>query len=639
MPKNVRQNVGVEVTRLTPGGGSQGSGVRRLIRRFALGLVLVSSAVPALWAGGLRVDILPRFDGLPLMFDSLTNTIATGQRVSVTRLDFLVSQIGLRRADGSWLELTNSLAFISARQGRTSFQVENVPNGQYDGLCFLVGLPSTLNHQDAASFPANHPLNPEVNGLHWSWMGGYVFFALEGGWLRGDGQQSGYSYHIATDRQLMRVNLPVAIDLFANAEVSLALNVDRIFSTPKLSLNEETAGTHSRANDVLAGQLRRAIEGAFTVQKVGVTALAVSETGKVGVTASAVSPIKQPSSERLKPSLQPIVEIAASATPYRLKISRFFPRPALPLDNPLTEEGVELGRRLFFDPVLSINNGQACAACHAPQNAFTDRKPVSPGAEGKVGNRNAMALLNLAWKSSFFWDGRAASLREQVLQPIQNPIEMHESLTNVVAKLSRTANYPTAFEAAFGTGEVNADRVARALEQFLLTEVSHNSKFDRVLNGESQFTSEEQRGFELFHTEYDPRREQFGADCFHCHGGPLFQSQSFANNGLDAQFSDSGRYEATHKAGDLGKFAVPSLRNTAVTGPYMHDGRFTTLEEVVEHYSTEVKRTATLDPNLAKHPDGGVPLSTADKRALVVFLKTLTDEKFMNRDAVIAKAP
>ena len=161
-----------------------------------------------------------------------------------------------------------------------------------------------------------------------------------------------------------------------------------------------------------------------------------------------------------------------------------------------------------------------------------------------------------------------------------------------------------------------------------MTRTSFDSKFDRVLQGKAQFTEEEQRGFTLFATEYDPRREQFGADCFHCHGGPLFQSQAFANNGLDSEFKDLGRAKITGKDSDRGKFATPSLRNVELTAPYMHDGRFKTLEDVVEHYSTGVKRSGTLDPNLAKHPDGGVPLKAEEKRALVAFLKTLTDEKY-----------
>ena len=205
---------------------------------------------------------------------------------------------------------------------------------------------------------------------------------------------------------------------------------------------------------------------------------------------------------------------------------------------------------------------------------------------------------------------------------------MHETLTNVVKKLGTLESNRVLFARAFGTPDITADRIARALEQFLLVQVSHHSKFDRSLAGQLELSEEEKRGFELFHTEYDPRRGQFGADCFHCHGGPLFMSQSFANNGLDATFKDLGRTLVTGKPGDRGKFAVPSLRNVAVTAPYMHDGRFATLEEVIEHYSTGVKRSATLDPNLAKHPDGGVLLSEADKKALAAFLRTLTDERW-----------
>ncbi|HWF18663.1 MAG TPA: cytochrome c peroxidase, partial [Verrucomicrobiae bacterium] len=195
-------------------------------------------------------------------------------------------------------------------------------------------------------------------------------------------------------------------------------------------------------------------------------------------------------------------------------------------------------------------------------------------------------------------------------------------------KLAAKDGCAAAFTSAFGTPEITPEKIGLALEQYLLSLTSFDSKFDRALRGQEQLTAEEQRGFQLFSTEYDPRRGQFGADCFHCHGGALFQSQTFANNGLDAEFSDTGRYAVTHRDGDQGKFAVPSLRNIALTAPYMHDGRFRTLEEAVEHYCTGMKRSATLDPNLAKHPDGGVPLKKADKQALVAFLKTLTDERF-----------
>ena len=323
------------------------------------------------------------------------------------------------------------------------------------------------------------------------------------------------------------------------------------------------------------------------------------------------------------------IEIAPNATPYRLTISQFAPQPDLPQDNPLTGEGVALGSRLFFDRRLSAGNLESCATCHNPRLAFSQPRRFSRGVDGDVGTRNAMALENLAWKSSFFWDGRAATLREQVLQPIQNPIEMHESLAGAVAKIAADKDYHRLFADAFGSPEITSDKIARALEQFLLVQVSFDSKFDRVMNGTAKFTDKEARGYILFNTEYDPYHGQHGADCFHCHGGTMFQSQSFANNGLDSAFRDLGRFKVTKRAGDEGKFAVPSLRNVAITAPYMHDGRFQTLDQVVEHYCTGMKRSPTLDPNLAKHPDGGVPLSAEDKRALVAFLKTLTDEKFL----------
>ena len=557
----------------------------------------------------LHVEFSPRFAGAPLAFDTLTNTNSSGQRLSVTRLDSLLSDFALRRADGSWFGPTNWFAVIKSREGRTNFEVANIPAATYDRIRFHVGLDPAINHLDPANYPAGHPLNPEVNGLHWGWAGGYVFLALEGSWLKPDGKLGGYSYHLANDPQLMTVELPVNFDSAADAQLRLSLNVDQVLNS--IALSDATDSTHSRTNDSLATQLRDKVEHAFAVE----TIRASAPTNAAIVTAAHL-------------------EVGSNATPYRLAISRFFPRPDLPADNPLTDEGVALGRKLFNDPRLSINNAQSCASCHHVSVAFSDTNAVSLGAEGQPGARNAMPLLNLAWKSSYFWDGRAATLREQVLQPIQNPIEMHESLSNVVTKLAADAQYPHLFAAVFGHHEITADRVARALEQFLLAQVSFNSKFDRVIEGQDKLTDEEQRGFELFHTEYDPRRGQYGADCFHCHGGPLFQSPSFADNGLEQKsglvgslaLPDQGRFAVTGREGDRGKFAVPSLRNVEVTGPYMHDGRFKTLEEVVEHYCTGVQRTTTLDPNLAKHPDGGLPLSAADKRALVAFLKTLTDE-------------
>jgi cytochrome c peroxidase len=573
----------------------------------ALRQILLLPLLPAtVAAADLRVDFLPQFNGTPLVFDSLTNQTASGQAISVTRLDFLLSDIALRRADGTWIGKSDWFAFIAARDGKTNFTLENIPAGNYDRIRFHIGLEPAINHGDAAQWPAGHPLNPEVNGLYWGWSREYVFLALEGGWQNG-GERSGYSYHLATDRELMTVELPVALDLNCGRELQLTLDLGKIFSaTNKIELSAISDTTHSRTNDLLAAQLRQNVEAAFAVEGVrdfSTIAELTRETSRI--------------------------EMAPNATPYRLTISQFAPQPDLPRDNPLTGEGVALGSKLFFDRRLSAGNLESCATCHDPHLAFSQPRRFSRGVDGGIGTRNAMALENLAWKSSFFWDGRAATLREQVLQPIQNPIEMHESLATADAKIAADKEYHRLFASAFGTPEITSDKIARALEQFLLVQVSFDSKFDHVMNGTAKFTDAEARGYILFNTEYDPYHGQYGADCFHCHGGPMLQSQSFANNGLDSAFRDLGRFNVTKRAGDEGKFSVPTLRNVAVTAPYMHDGRFQTLEQVVEHYCTGMKRSPTLDPNLAKHPDGGVPLSAEDKKALVAFLKTLTDEKFL----------
>ncbi len=583
----------------------------KTLRVIAISLLLLSHSRAAN-AASLEIKILPRFNNAPLVFDSLTNQTAAGQKISVTRLDFLMSGIALRRTGGTWFIPSNQLAYISAREGRTSFKLDDLPAGNFDRIRFQIGLPPNINHADTAQWPAGHPLNTEVNHLYWSWSHEYIFLAFEGAWQNG-AQQSGFSYHLATDNQLMVTALPIALDTTSATQLPLALDVDKILSgISQIQLSDTTDTTHSRANDALAAQLRVNVQRAFAVG-----AGDVQMDSQIVVNAA---PGGMPSGSFL---------MAAKATPYRLTISKFFPQPDLPRDNPLTVEGVALGSQLFFDRRLSANNSESCANCHRPRSGFAQNRRVSRGIDGAIGTRNSMPLENLAWKKAFFWDGRAPSLREQVLQPIQNPIEMHQSLGLLMLKLSIDPNYHRLFANAFGSPEINTDRLARALEQFLLVQVSFNSKFDKVTLGTAKFTDEEQRGFQLFHTEYDPYHGQYGADCFHCHGGALFQSQDFANNGLDLVFRDMGRYIVTKRNGDQGKFAVPSLRNVAVTAPYMHDGRFQTLEEVVEHYSTGMIRSATLDPNLAKHPNGGVPLTAADKHALVAFLKTLTDDRFL----------
>ncbi|MDB6110998.1 MAG: hypothetical protein JWR69_2748, partial [Pedosphaera sp.] len=576
-----------------------------LVRKIAL--IVLFGCLPNLgWGAALQLEIVPKVSGEGLQPVSLRYQTSAGERFSITRVSYLVSDFALQRNDGSWLEVSNAVAWIDFEQNRHSLRLENLPNAEFRSLRFSIGLNTNLNHADIATFPAGHPLNPNLNGLHWSWQGGYIFLALEGLWRNAGGGLDGWAYHLARDTNCTRITLAAPLLLTNETRLELDFDLAALLNTPQpLSFARDGSSTHSRDGDPIAAALVKNLPGAFRVRKV--SSLTATEI-------AAANP---------KPLFLP-----EKVTPYPFQMSATFPVPDLPRDNPLIVERVELGRRLFNDKQLSVNNQQSCADCHAPTKAFTDGRKESPGAEGELGTRNAMPLFNLAWKNSFFWDGRAASLREQVLEPIQNPIEMHQTLTNLVVKLAQTNNaYAGLFTAAFGSPQITAQKISLVLENYLLTLTSFDSRFARAMRGEVELTTSEQRGFQLFATEYDPRRGQSGADCFHCHGGPLFQSQSFANNGLDETFSDPGRAKVTGKDGDQGKFSVPSLRNAALTAPYMHDGRFKTLEEVVEHYTTGVKRSATLDPNLAKHPDGGVPLSAVDKSALVAFLKTLTDEK------------
>ena len=577
------------------------------IRAIALCLLVLTMGNAAS-AATLEVQIAPKVSGEDLQPASFRYQTSAGETFSITRVSYLVSDFELQRTDGSWLELSNAVAWLDLGQNRDAFRLENIPAGDFTTIRFLVGLGTNLNHANPAKFPAGHPLNPDADGLYWGWQGGYVFMALEGLWRNSAGEMDGWVYHLAHDTNAVRITLAAPLEITNETKLDLDFDLATVLNAPcPLSFAKDGSSTHSRDGDPIAAALVKNIAASFRVRQV--TALSDAEI-------AVVDP---------KPLYLP-----KKFTPYQFQMSATFPVPDLPRDNPLIMERVDLGKKLFFDKRMSINNQQSCADCHAPDKAFTDGRRLSRGAEGESGTRNAMALYNLAWKSNFFWDGRADSLRQQVLQPIQNPMEMHQNLTNLAVKLAGTNDdYPALFTAAFGSPEITPEKISLALENYLLTLTSFDSKFDRVLGGEEQFTPEEQRGFELFSTEYDPRRGQYGADCFHCHGGPLFQSQNFANNGLDDAFSDIGRAKVTGLNSDIGKFAVPSLRNVALTAPYMHDGRFQTLEEVVEHYCTGVKRSATLDPNIARHPDGGVPLSEDDKKALVAFLNTLTDENFL----------
>ncbi|TBN03289.1 cytochrome-c peroxidase [Hyunsoonleella flava] len=302
--------------------------------------------------------------------------------------------------------------------------------------------------------------------------------------------------------------------------------------------------------------------------------------------------------------------------------------PVIPNDNAQTLEGIALGKKLFFDPMLSGNNTQACADCHAPQNAFSDAARFSDGIDGSLGKRNSMPLFNLAWNydEKFFWDGNTFSLEHQAFVPVTDPLEMKSSWSDVTQKLQNHQEYPSLFEQAFGTSEIDSTLVTKAIAQFERTLISANSKFDKFLLGETELTPEETNGFNVF-------MDEARGDCFHCHGSdknPLWTDNAFHNNGLDETFTDLGLGAVTGDPADNGKFRTPSLRNLAFTAPYMHDGRFSTLEDVINHYSEGLKSSPTIDPLMKKVAQGGVGLTEKDKADLKAFLLTLTDYDFIN---------
>lgn len=302
--------------------------------------------------------------------------------------------------------------------------------------------------------------------------------------------------------------------------------------------------------------------------------------------------------------------------------------PVIPSTNPLTEEGVALGKKLFFDTLLSKNNTQSCASCHDPKKAFTDETRFSDGVDGMFGTRNSMPLFNLAWNfdDRFSWDGKELSLERQAFEPVRNPIEMHSLWTKVENKLQKHPEYPTLFKQAFGTSKIDSTHITKAIAQFERTLISANSKFDKHLLGKAQLTPEELNGFNVFIDEDK-------GDCFHCHGSnnnPLWTDNKFHNNGLDNTFTDLGLGKVTGDSNDNGKFKTPSLRNLAFTAPYMHDGRFSTLEEVINHYSEGLKSSATIDPLMKKIDKGGVQLTEKEKTDLKAFLLSLSDYDFIN---------
>jgi cytochrome c peroxidase len=305
----------------------------------------------------------------------------------------------------------------------------------------------------------------------------------------------------------------------------------------------------------------------------------------------------------------------------------------VPDDNPITKEGVQLGRMLFYEATLSANNRMSCATCHQQALAFTDGQTFSTGVDGTVTDRNSMSLANLLWIRNFFWDGRANGLEQQAETPLTNPHEMGQSLAASAKKLQAIKMYPPLFAKAFGSATITGSNIVKALAQFERTLVSANSKYDQYLRGEYQPTASELNGIALFFASPDATNHVRGASCGHCHGGPKTFSELYHNNGLDSVPKDLGREKITGQAYDRGRFRVVTLRNIALTAPYMHDGRFKTLEEVVDHYNEHIQQSATLSVFLQNNSNDGkgteLALTSQEKKDIVAFLHLLTDSSFI----------
>lgn len=321
-------------------------------------------------------------------------------------------------------------------------------------------------------------------------------------------------------------------------------------------------------------------------------------------------------------------------TPYEVDLPEHFenelPPMPIPADNPLTQEGVELGKQLFFDPILSADNSLSCAGCHKPEASFSDRgNAVSTGIDGTQGHRNAMPLFNLAWQDRFNWHGSATSLEEQAFEPVTNPDEMAASWPNVTQELEEHPTYPRLFYEAFGVTDIDSTHVVKAIAQYERTLISGNSKFDRYLQGKASLTPQEAAGLNVYMSESK-------GDCFHCHGdpsNPLWTDGQFHNNGLDQTFTDIGLEEVSGDPDHRGLFKTPSLRNLAFSEPYMHDGRFQTLDQVIDHYSEGLVDSPTIDPLMKAVDQGGVQLSPQEKEELKAFLLSLSDTSFVEREA------
>ena len=340
----------------------------------------------------------------------------------------------------------------------------------------------------------------------------------------------------------------------------------------------------------------------------------------------------------ITPEVDPddLTGLSYDPTSYELNIPDNFPQMVIPADNLMTLEGVELGRRLFYDPILSIDSTLSCSSCHLPEGNFTDNTALSEGVSGNTGRRSSMTLLNVGFVTTgLFWDGREDLLEHQALLPVEDPVELEADWIEIEQRLRSHTSYPEFFRKAFGIdskSEINRDLAAKAIAQFERTLISSgNSKYDKVIRGEAIFTDQELQGHDIFFDINDDISRH--AECGHCHNAPLFTTNEFFNNGIQSpmnrtNFEDNGLGEFTGKVFDNGMMRTPTLRNIFRSAPYMHDGRFETIDEVIDHYISGGHPAMNLAPVLRP-----LNMNESDRAALIAFIRTLDDPDFVNNPA------
>lgn len=307
---------------------------------------------------------------------------------------------------------------------------------------------------------------------------------------------------------------------------------------------------------------------------------------------------------------------STSSSEYHFTKPNGFSEPLLRDDNPMTRAKIALGQKLFFEPMLSRDSSISCGSCHKQEFAYTDPQAISFGVDDRLGIRNAPTLSNLAWYPYFFVEGGSPNLESQILGPIEDPNEMDFSILLAVQRLKENISYQRAFMEVFGEAPsvYNTTRAIAAFERDL---VSANSKYDKYSNNEKiVYNDTEKQGLALF--------ESARLNCSACHSPPLFTNFKFENNGLELEYSDPGRARLSLAANDSGKFKVPTIRNIEVTGPYMHDGRFSTLEQIIDHYENGIQNHRNLSPKIKNFQ-----LTNEEREALLIFLKSLTDHEFI----------